>query len=86
MPSYSFYKRGGSVSFSGSQVSIAGESVESVSDILTCLCLEMYQELFTWHEVDLETFKELQEEDLVEIGVESPSARQSLMQFAKLIK
>ena len=58
----------------------------TVGAALTCLCLEMYTQAFESQEIDMEAFVELNEEDLVEIGIESPSARQSLLQYIKLLR
>ena len=58
----------------------------TVAAALTCLCLEMYTQAFESQEIDMDAFVELTEEDLVEIGIESPSARQSLLQYIKLLR
>ena len=67
--------------------SVGGVAVTAtVGAALTCLCLEMYTQAFESQEIDMEAFVELNEEDLVEIGIESPSARQSLLQYIKLLR
>ena len=55
------------------------DSPRDVKDLLLKLSLEKYIAAFKTHEVDLEAFVELNEADLVEIGVDKPGARRKLL-------
>ena len=56
-----------------------GEGPRDVKDLLLKLSLGKYVSAFQSHEVDLEAFVELNEEDLVEIGVDRAGARKKIL-------
>ena len=58
---------------------VSDEGPRDVKDLLLKLSLGKYVSAFQSHEVDLEAFVELNEEDLVEIGVDRAGARKKIL-------
>ena len=63
---------------------VLGETRE-MSEVLSRLGLGKYVEVFASEEIDLETFQELEESDLRELGISTIGARRKLILLQKYI-
>ncbi|KAK7080291.1 hypothetical protein SK128_003272 [Halocaridina rubra] len=57
-----------------------------ISEVLQKLSLDQYLELFTEQEVDLDAFLELSDEDLQDLGISTPDAREKILKAITSLK
>lgn len=64
---------------SSASINNISSNCSDISSLLTSLSLEKYDRTFRRHEIDLNAFKTLSEDDLKEIGVGALGARRKLL-------